>query len=83
MDIQVTDGRLHRIERVQKALRLTRIAAGLTESQLEHLIVRIIEDHGRLSIWWQHFPSETQILAFGNAWTECRESADNVFHYQG
>jgi hypothetical protein len=80
MQIDVTDGRLHRIERVQKAIRLAGIAAGLTEPQLDHLIHRIVEDHGRLTVWWHFSPSEQQRLAWANAWVACRETADRVFH---
>lgn len=80
MDIQVTDGRLHRLERAQKALRIFGVIAGIQNGQADLLIDRIIEDHGRLTIFWRHPPSDLQKLAWATAWTECKEHADRVFH---
>lgn len=80
MDLHVTDGHLHRMERLQKLIRAATTMCGLSESQADELIYSITDDRGYLRILWKHDPTELQRKAFESAWLLCREKADKVEH---
>lgn len=80
MEFQASKNQLHRIERLQKALRIASAICGLSEQQAELLIAKLEDLNGILKISWIHPPSPLQRTAFSLAWVECKETADRVEH---
>lgn len=82
--IKAYDGNQWRIERIQKAIRVFGQIYGITQPQVERLIVEAQDNWGTLHIYWHEDcfpPSEEQKMAFGKAWSLCGERPKDVDHF--
>lgn len=67
-----------RLKRLQKAVRLASAILGISIEQLNHLILEVADNNGRLHVMWAYKQTIQQELAFQAAWKECGE--DVVTH---
>ena len=81
--IIASNGEQHRIDRINKAIRLAFFSLFLTKPQADLLIISISDDRGALSVRWVTEPSSTQREAFANAWEMVGESPARVTHTVG
>lgn len=70
----------HRIERLNKTLRISREILALSESQANLLIYAIIDRKGHLRVEWNAEPTSRQTDAFAAAWELVGENPSAVCH---
>lgn len=80
MEFTSHDMAAHRLPRLHKALRIATAIMGITPGQSLLLIKSLRDERGTLQVHWVYTPSEHQIRAFGVAWEQCGERAQDVRH---
>lgn len=76
-----TDNQLWRRERVAKVAKVAAKILGMTEEQMDALIVGMYDSKGHLVVVWNDFePTKVQELAFGTAWSLSGENETSVTH---
>lgn len=80
MDFSSHDGALHRVPRLQKALRIATAIMGITPHHADLLIHELRDNRGTLEVSWISAPSAHQRAAWATAWEQCGERAEDVRH---
>lgn len=74
-----SDGDKSRINRLEKAAKLASAILGLSDEQMEMLVLEMYDYKGQLNVVWNKAkPTEMQKASFSKAWELCGE--DQVFH---
>lgn len=75
------DNQLWRKERLVKVRKVTATILGMSEAQLDKLVLGIYDSKGQLAVFWnEDHPTTQQKLAFGTAWGMSGENDSCVTH---
>ena len=76
-----SDGSKSRITRLEKVQRLVGAILGLSDEQVEMLILEMYDHKGQLNVVWNNTkPTPMQKAAFSKAWELCAECPTEVYH---